>query len=328
MSISSLRTGLLVAALALGSTLAAAQNIPGVAARVNGAEITNLRLERHFEEYTKNQRRNVTTMIQPRVYKKLKREALDQLIEREVLWQAAKAEGIVADDAEVQAVLRQMAEQLKSRDAFARRLELAGFSEKDYAEYVRHDLSGAKFLVRKSSDGPVVSDEEVAAFYKEYLHRYTKPEAATASHILIKLPQGITAEERAAARVRIDAIRAEILAGADFAELARRHSADNSALNGGDLGEVPPGRMVPAFEAALYALKPGQLSEVVVTGAGLHLIKMHGMVPAVVQPLDAVKDGIHSKLLADKRTALAREVVARLKAAAKIEMLVNLGNND
>ncbi|CAD5369820.1 Peptidylprolyl isomerase [Rubrivivax sp. A210] len=328
MNLVSLRAGLLAATLALAAGLAPAQNIPGVAARVNGTEITNLRLERHFEEYAKNQRRNITTMIQPRVYKKLKREALDQLIEREVLWQAAKAEGIVAEDAEVQAVLRQMAEQMKGRDSFARKLEQAGFNEKDYAEYVRQDLSGAKFLVRKSSQEPVVGDDEVEAFYKQNIHRYTKPEAARASHILIKLGPQASAEERSAARVRIDELRSRIQAGADFSELARAHSADNSALNGGDLGEVARGRMVKAFEDALFALAPGQVSEVVATPSGLHLIKAGAVVPAVIQPLDEAKDGIRAKLLAEKRTMVARDLVARLKAAAKVETLVNLGNND
>lgn len=318
-----LRACLLAATGAAASALRA-QTIPGIAARVNGAEITNFRLERHFEEYLKNQRRNISSMINPRVYKKLKREALDQLIEREVLWQAAQAEGVVVDDDELQAALKQMQAQIRDRDAHLRRLAHAGFDEKSHAEYVRQELAGAKFLLRKSSDGPTVSDDEVTAFYKGNLHRYEQPETVRARHILVKVAQNATPEARSAARARIDAVRAELAAGVDFAELARRHSEDNSALDGGDLGAVPRGRMVKPFEEALFALAPGAMSDVVQTQFGFHLIKAEARTPAKTAPLDEVREGIRTRLLAEKRTELARQIVARLKAAADIQLYVNL----
>ena len=144
---------LLLALLALATTTAVAQNIPGAAARVNGVEISNFRLERHFEEYLRSQRRSVTAMINPKVYKKLKREALDQLIERELLWQAARAEGKVATDAEVQKALQEMVAQMKGgREAYLRRLAQAGFDEASYAEYVRQELSGAAWLLRRAGE--------------------------------------------------------------------------------------------------------------------------------------------------------------------------------
>lgn len=320
----SLRAGLVAAALSCAATAAMAQTIPGIAARVNGAEITNFRLERHFEDYLKNQRRNISSMINPRVYKKLKREALDQLIERELLWQASQAEGVVVGDDELQAALKQMEAQIKDRAAHARRLALAGFDDKSYAEYVRQELAGTKFLLRKSSDGPTVSDDEVAAFYKGNLHRYEQPETVRARHILVKVAQNATAEVRSAALARIDAVRAELAAGGDFAELARRHSEDNSALDGGDLGAVPRGRMVKPFEEALFALAPGQVSDVVQTVFGYHLIKAEARTAPSTVPLDEVREGIRTRLLAEKRTDLARQIVARLKAAADIQLLVNL----
>jgi peptidyl-prolyl cis-trans isomerase C len=318
-----LRACLLAAPLALGLS-AVAQNIPGVAARVNGVAISNLRLERHFEEYLRNQRRNVSAMINPRVYKKLKRDALDQLIEREVLWQAAQADGVVAADAEVHEALQQIEAKLGSRDALRRKLEHAGFDEKSYAEYIRHELSGASYLVRKSSGTPAVNDDEVANFYRQNMHRFHKPAAARARHILVKVAANATPPEHAAARAKIDALRAELAAGADFAELARRHSEDSTAQASGELGDVERGRTVRPFEEALFALAPGQVSEVVPTRFGLHLIKLEALVPAVTQPLAEVQEGIRARLLAEKRTALAREVVAGLRASARTEVLLNL----
>ncbi|MCU0940390.1 MAG: peptidylprolyl isomerase, partial [Burkholderiaceae bacterium] len=303
---------------------ALAQNIPGTAARVNGVEISNFRLERHFEEYLKNQRRNVSSMINPRVYKKLKSEALDQLIEREILWQAAQAEGVVLDDQELKTALAQMQAQVKDQAAWSRRLAHAGFDERSYAEYVRQDLSGSRYLLRKSSDVPPVSDDDVAAFYRANLHRFQQPETARARHILIKATPTAEAQIRVRARQRIDALAAELRAGADFADLARRHSEDNSAAQGGDLGEVPRGRTVKPFEDALFALRPGQISDVVETQFGFHLIRLESLTPASTRPLDEVSESIRARLLAEKRTAAAREVVARLKADARIERLAML----
>jgi len=315
---------LLAVALAPFAGAALAQNIPGVAARVNGVEITNFRLERHFEDYLKNQRRNISSMINPRVYKKLKGEALDQLIEREVLWQAAKADGTVVDDAELRAALTQMQAQIKDPAAWARRLDHAGFDERSFAEYVRQDLSGTKYLAAQSSDVPPVSDDDVAAFYRGNIHRFQQPESAQARHILIKAPPGTPPEQVAAARARIMDVAAALDGGGDFADLARRYSEDNSAAAGGDLGAVPRGRTVKPFEEALFALKPGQVSGVVPTQFGFHLIKLESMTPASTRPLEEVGESIRTRLLAEKRTAAAREVVARLKADARIERLVQL----
>ncbi len=320
-----LLNGLLLAlTAALGAGPVAAQNIPGAAARVNGVEISNFRLERHFEDYLKNQRRNVSSMIHPRVYKKLKREALDQLIERDVLWQAAKAGSVAVDDAELQAALAQMQAQLKDRAAWSRRLAHAGFDERSFAEYVRQDLMGAKYLLRSSSDVAPVSDDEVAAFYRANLHRYQQPETVRARHILIKATPGAASDVRAAARERIDALVLQLRAGADFADLARRYSEDNSAAAGGDLGEVPRGRTVKPFEEALFALQPGQVSDVVPTQFGFHLIRQEGLTPASTRSLEEAAESIRARLLADKRTAAAREVVARLKSEARIERIAQI----
>jgi SurA N-terminal domain len=203
---------LLALVLAWCAAAAFAQTIPGVAARVNGVEIGNFRLERHFDEFLKSQRRNVSAMINPRVYKKLKREALEQLIEREVLWQAAQADGVNVADAEVQAALQQMQERMKSRDDYLRKLEQAGFNEKSYAEYVRQDLAGAKYLMGKSSAPPQVSDAEVAAFYQSNQHRFPdqtleQVEAGIRSRLLAEkrtaLARELVAALKAAARTEI-----------------------------------------------------------------------------------------------------------------------------
>lgn len=312
-----------LATVALGVSAggAAAQHIPGAAARVNGAQISNFRLERHFEEYLRTQRRNLTTMINPRVYKKLKREALDQLIEREVLWQAAREREIVVSDEEVNGALAQVAAQFKTRESFLRKLNNEGYDEPAFRDVLRRDLSGVRYLVRQAGT-PEVTEEEIAADYRQDLQRYTRPELVRARHILIKLRPGADTTERETARARIASVLEELRKGADFAELARRSSEDATAADGGDLGEFSRGRMVRPFDEAVFALSPGQVSDVVETRYGFHLIRLESRTEAQSLPLEQVRDAVRDRLLARKRTLASKAETERLIKAAKIEIFI------
>jgi peptidyl-prolyl cis-trans isomerase C len=149
-------------ALCLACTLASpatAQEV-GVAARVNGAEVSVFRLERHFEDYLKQQARNVGAIHNPKVYKRLKREALDQLIDKELLWQEAQRRGIAVDDAAVRDARAAIAAGFRSAEAFQRRLQEAGFDDAAYDAYLRRELAASRMLGELA--GTIsVSDDEV-----------------------------------------------------------------------------------------------------------------------------------------------------------------------
>lgn len=296
----------------------------GDAARVNGQPITSLRLERFFDEFVKDKNRNIGRMINPRVYKKLKREALDVLIEREVLWQAAQKAGIVASDAEVDAALGMQQASYRSREHFLIKLEEAGFTEDAYRMHLRREVSGARFLRQATEAEPAVSADEVDAVYARTGHTLTLQEMARARHILLKADVTTTVEQRKAIVARLQKIRAEALAGADFAELARRHSQDPTAPAGGDLGEFPRGRMVPAFEESVFALKVGEISEVVQTRFGYHLIKLEAYSPERAPKLEEARERIRGQIVAERRADYAKQLVAQLVADARVEVLINL----
>ena len=118
-----------------------------------------------------------------------------------------------------------------------------------------------------------VSDQEISEFYERYREQFERQGRAVVS--VIRVPREISAADTAAARQRAQELRAEIVGGADFADVARRESADEaSAAQGGSLGTGVRGRFVPAFEEAAYALRPGQLSQPVPTDFGFHLIRV------------------------------------------------------
>ncbi|MFC5697080.1 SurA N-terminal domain-containing protein [Pseudomonas sp. GCM10022186] len=136
----------------------------GIAARVNGTDISNFRLERHFADYLKIQGRQVGAIRSPAVYKRLKREALQQLIDKELLWQEAGRLEVSVTDEEIAASLAEMQAAFGDTQGFARALEEAGFDEADYRDYLRHELVASRVLDKLAEVTPP-SDEEVRATY-------------------------------------------------------------------------------------------------------------------------------------------------------------------
>ncbi len=126
------------------------------------------------------------------------------------------------------------------------------------------------------------------------------PEAVTASHILIRVTPDATAEQRASARRRAADVLSQLVGGADFGRTARDVSEDaGSALAGGLVGTFARGQMDPAFEAAAFSVKPGEMSELVETPFGFHIIRVDEHVAGRMQTLDEVRGDIRT-LLTDR----------------------------
>ncbi|WP_330114492.1 SurA N-terminal domain-containing protein [Pseudomonas sp. JS3066] len=135
----------------------------GIAARVNGTDISNFRLERHFADYLKIQGRQVGAIRSPVAYKRLKREALQQLIDKELLWQEASRLGISVSDEEISGSLAEMKAAFPDTQGFARALDEAGFDEASYRDYLRHELVASRVLDEIAHvDPPSDADVRVA----------------------------------------------------------------------------------------------------------------------------------------------------------------------
>ena len=153
---------ILLLCLLLGVTPAILADVP--VARVNGVEIGALRLERYFTEYLQAQGRAVASIRNPNLYRRLREQALDELIDKELLWQEARRQGIVIDDAQVRARLVDVEAAFGSPAVFARRLEEAGFDHDSFADYTRHEMAAQEAFARLTVvDEP--SAAEIAAFH-------------------------------------------------------------------------------------------------------------------------------------------------------------------
>lgn len=205
---------------------------------------------------------------------------LQQMINDElILIQAERDTTLTVESAEIDAALAQhiqsLRDQFNSEDEFQRELAREGLTERDlrvrYRRDVRNQLLKQKLIQRKLNEVSV-SNGEVREFYQTYRDSLpVQPAGIKLAHIL--LPVTVSQATEDSARLAITNILQEISDGLDFADAARQYSQDLTAESGGDLGWFGRGDMVPAFEQAAFALVPGQVSGVVRTRYGLHLIK-------------------------------------------------------
>ncbi|MGE4498159.1 MAG: SurA N-terminal domain-containing protein [Deferribacterales bacterium] len=155
----------------------------------------------------------------------------------------------------------------------------------------------------------VVSDQDAESYYVRNQDQFNSPEAVHARHILIRVEDWHNDEAVKAALAKSESILNEIKGGLDFAEAAKKYSADSSAANGGDLGFFTKGQMVPEFEQAAFALNSGEVSGVVKTMYGYHIIKAEEKQEARKPTLDEVKEDIKKLLTEQSGEAEFREYV-------------------
>ena len=169
--------------------------------------------------------------------------------------------------------------------------------------------------VEKVRESVTIPDAEVAAFYEQNKAQYTTEGRVRASHILLKTE----GKDEAAVKAKADGLLAQAKApGADFAALAKASSEDEgSAVNGGDLNYFGRGQMVPEFEQAAFGLKAGEVSDLVKTTFGYHIIKVVDSQPEVTRPLDDVKPEIVDQLKWQKAQQQAEEIAKAMEAAIK-----------
>lgn len=158
-----------------------------------------------------------------------------------------------------------------------------------------------------------VSDDDVSAWYEENKDQYRDEEQRRVSHILIE-----TGDDEAAAKAKAEALLAEIKGGADFATVAEENSEDSfSAENGGDLDYITPGMMDDAFDSAVFSLKNvGDVTDVVKTEFGFHIIKLTDLKPETIKPFSDVAGEIRDNLITEKATDRFYELQSRMAEVA------------
>ncbi|MBW2502355.1 MAG: SurA N-terminal domain-containing protein [Deltaproteobacteria bacterium] len=185
--------------------------------------------------------------------------------------------------------------------------ELRDYYEENSGSYLTEPQVKLLFLTfpYEADDKPAVSTEEIESFYRQNIIRYSTPDRRKARHILFKTEEGDPQDVLVEKREKAEQVLALARSGEDFAALAKQYSEGPSGPRGGDLGTFPRGRMVKAFDDAVFSLQEGEVSDIVETQFGFHVIKLEKIEPAAIRPLEEVKGEIEAEIQARKASELA-----------------------
>ena len=290
--------------------------LPEVVATVNGKDITRTQLQDIFNAAVQSSGMNVADLSSAQQiggYTQL----LNDLIDRQLLLDAASKEEITNED--VEAEIKKFKSQFPDEAIFDTQMKQAGMTPEKLQSDVREELKIRRWMESQVKT-PDVTDADAKSFYESNLKEFEQPETVKASHILFMVdadaaPDVVKQKEEAAQKA---AARAN--GGEDFTTLAKELSEEPGAKeSGGDLGFFPKDRMVPEFANAAFAANLNDISEPVKTQFGWHVIKVTDKKAAGTVPFDEVNNQITSYLKSTRQREAVQKVMKDLKDSAKIQ---------
>ena len=299
--------------------------VDAVVVTVNGVEIKDSELEEVVAPQLAQMARRSGQMpeaFMAQYKERMKQQAVDGLIIRRLMDDKVEAENISVSEQDIDKQISEIAAQQNlTMDDFKALLDAYGTSIDDIKVQLRKSLKYKKLMEGYFEGKFNISEADAKKYYDENRGQYETPEQIAASHILIKPeedPNGDPNDLKAAAKAKTEDLLKQVKAGGDFAELAKANSQCPSSAKGGDLGTFAKGSMVPPFEEAAFALKVGQVSDVVETRFGYHIIKLTDHKEAKVDSFDDVKEDITQMLTGKEQEKLAGEYIGKLKESATI----------
>lgn len=252
------------------------QLVDGIAAIVGKEVILKSEVEQYVQSYVLQNKLNI--MSDPQKYKELQTQVLERLIEQKILLTKADEDTITATDREIDRYLEEQIRTMIARVGSEAQLEAAFQSpmkkiRKDLRVETENRLK-IETLRRTKFQGVKVSRREVEEFYKAYKDSLPQmKETVDISHILKQIKPGKTSQEKALEKIM--QIKEKVDAGEDFSQLAKEYSEDPAtSIRGGDLGFIKRGDLVTEYEEVAFSLEPNQVSDIVQTQFGYHIIKM------------------------------------------------------
>ncbi len=306
--------GILVVALLLHPAAGWSETAqPTDAAKVNGSSISMPAYEREMARL-KHQMENMGRPIPQEHMAEAAKEVLENLINQELLYQQSVQDGVSVSESAVDEQLAMIKSQLQDDEGYKKYLIDMNMTEKEVREQLQRIIAIQRFIDQRFVQKVTITDTEIRAFYDEHKDTFHQPERVHARHILIAVKPEAEESVKKEAMEQIESIRDKLREGGDFAALAKEFSSCPSSEQGGDLGFFTKGRMVAPFEEAAFQLEPGQISEVVETPFGYHLIQVLERSPASTADYDEVKGSLEPFL---KQQKVREQVQAHLEASKR-----------
>jgi peptidyl-prolyl cis-trans isomerase C len=307
-----------------------------IAVTINGTNIPESEIDRLIKaqlDMIAKQSSQLPPTFAEQYAKQLREQAIEQTIRRHLLDEKIKEANIVITDEEVMSTIEKIASSQReplSLEEFKKKIAEYGQSFDNVKEEIRKGLARNRFMETQWAGKINVTEEDARKYYQENPKQFETLEQVRASHILIKPeltdpnvnPNADPNEDKAKAKIKAKEKAEELLKqlkdGADFEELAKANSNCPSAPRGGDLGFFPRGETTPAFEKVAFEMEIGQISDIVETEYGYHIIKVTDHKEASITSFEQAKDDIIKQLTQKKQSELADEYIESLKAKATI----------
>jgi len=295
--------------------------LPEVVAQVNGGKVSREVFVRSFSNL-KNELQRTGRAVTSENLEAVKRNLLDSIINTELLYQESEIRKVVVDDKEVLAQFDQIRKQFPTEEEFKKSLSHELYTSDELKMEIRKGKMINSLLEADVFGKVKVSEKDAKKYYDENSVVFNRPETIKARHILIRLDQTADKETVAKAEEQMKEIVKKQKEGVNFEELAKQYSEGPSATQGGDLGYFPRGAMFKEFENAAFALKPGEVSGVVRTKVGLHLIKAEDTREAGIIKFAEVKDKVIDRLKMLERRKVMEGYISELRGKADIKTFI------
>lgn len=278
---------------------------------VNGENISRDEFEKIFSlsenYYSQMLQRSKDDPSFQQMMAQVRKQLIESLIIQKLLLQEAKRRNIKATDEEVNAHIEGIKKKFGEID-YQNALRQQGLTEEEYKSELSKDITIEK-LKKELTKDIKTTEEEAQNYYQAHPDKFTDPESVKARHILLR-----TYEEA-------KKVQNLLKKGEDFARLAKEFSIDPGTRDkGGDLGYFTRGKMVKEFEDEAFALKKGEISRIIKTQFGYHIIKVEDRKGAEKKSFEEVKEEIISLLTKEKENESFRKLISELRNNAKVKI--------
>ena len=254
----------------------------------------------------------------------IRREVLESMIRRELLYQVARKSGIKPDENAISKDINSLKQQFSDETEYKNELSRRGINEEMLrARMIRNSLV-QKYVYKEFTDKADVTDKEIQDYYQKHIDLFKQPFQMRVSHISIQSdPKGDDSRKKEL-RGKAEKILKNLKDDKDFADLAREYSDGPTKNKGGDLGYLRKGQLEKQFESKVLALKKGEITDIIETEYGFHIFKVTDIKPETILAYEDVKEKV-KKFLVDEKTKQAADLYAkklREKAGAGIEIFI------
>lgn len=290
-----------------------------IAVEVDGIKLTKDQLEADMQKKVAMLKSQIPAESLEQAKVEIRRGIVDEFVVRTLLAKEIGVKKMAATEKEVAEVLETMKTQLPAGMTMDEMLKKNKIDPAKMRDEIGMNIRINKLVMQELGGKVKVADKEISDFYNKNLDKFKKPESVHARHLLVAKVSEDTDNIKAEKKTKAEELRKQLVAGADFAELAKKNSDCPSKENGGDLGTFTRGQMVKPFEDAAFSQEKNAIGPIVETDFGFHIIQVLEHVSPQLAKLDGeMKKQIQAFLERQKQQEAFDALVKRLRAVANI----------